>query len=263
MASEADAANNQISRVAVKPAPFWKANPTLWFARLEAQFALADVTVDSTKFNYVITAIEPELLNSVSDILISPPDEKQYETLKARLIATHSQSEESKFRTLLQGLELGDQRPSELLSRMKVLAGENVGEPLLKSLWLSRLPQSTQSILAALSDDLPQLAIAADKINDLAVPTTINSASSQPNNHLEQQILLLTQQVNELTTLVRNRERSRERDNSSRHDRRRSQSRGRSRQRKEPTNNLCFYHTNFGKKARKCNSPCSFRQPEN
>lgn len=256
--------NNQVARVAVKPAPFWKADPKMWFARLEAQFSLADITVDSTKFNYVVTAIEPELLNSVSDILIAPPAENQYEAIKARLIAAHSESEESKFRKLLQGLELGDQRPSQLLSRMKNLAGETVGEPLLKSMWLSRLPQNTQSILAALSDDLPQLATVADKISDLASPATINSTSVSQTSLLEQQMLQLTKQINELTAIVSNGERSRERRNNYfRHDRRRSRSRSRSRRFKEPSNNLCFYHTNFGERAKKCSPPCSFQQAEN
>ncbi|GFT14640.1 histone-lysine N-methyltransferase SETMAR [Trichonephila clavipes] len=65
------------------------------------------------------------------------------------------------------GLELGDQRPSQLLTRMHSPTGDNVGEPLLKSLWLGRLPNGTQKILPALNENLDQLATVADKINDL------------------------------------------------------------------------------------------------
>ncbi|XP_035209051.1 uncharacterized protein LOC118183563 [Stegodyphus dumicola] len=135
-----------ISRVFVKPYPFWKVNPTLWFAQLEAQFDIARITVDSTKFNRVISAIESDILNSVCDIVLHPPETGKYDALKTRLIELHSESEESMIRTLLQRLELSDQRPSQLLCRMRNVAGE----PLLKSLWISRLPQNIQSILAAL-----------------------------------------------------------------------------------------------------------------
>ncbi|GFW10444.1 retrovirus-related Pol polyprotein from transposon 297 [Trichonephila clavipes] len=119
MPNECD--SNQISHVAVKPSPFWKHNPALWFVRLEAKFDLAKILNDTTKFNYVLSA----------------------------------------------GLELGDQRPSQLLTRMRSFAGDNVGEPLLKSLWLGRLPNGTLTILAALNENLDQLATVADKINDL------------------------------------------------------------------------------------------------
>ncbi|GBN62918.1 hypothetical protein AVEN_156862-1, partial [Araneus ventricosus] len=73
-------------------------------------------------------------------------------------------SEASKIRALLQGLELGDQRLSQLLTRMRALASDTVGELLLKSLWMGRLPNSTQTILAALSEDLAGLTMLQTKL---------------------------------------------------------------------------------------------------
>ncbi|GFV20564.1 uncharacterized protein TNCV_776101 [Trichonephila clavipes] len=140
MPNECD--SNQISHVAVKPPPFWKHNPAL------------------------------------CDLVLTPPENGKYETLKKRLIKVHSESEDSKIRTLLQGLELGDQRPSQLLTRIRSLVGDNVGEPLLKSLRLGRLPNGTQTILAALNENLDQLATVADKINDLTFPQGINSVAA-------------------------------------------------------------------------------------
>lgn len=256
---------NVVARVALKLPPFWKSNPTLWFAQLEAQFTIAGITVDATKFYHVISVVESDILNTVSDIILNPTDEtNKYAKLKERLINLHSESEESKIRSLLQGQELGDQRPSQLLSRMRSLAGSSVGEPLLKSLWLSRLPSNTQSILTAIGSDLPQLATIADKISDLSHAPSVYSATRENNSQisiLEKQISQLTEQVNNLSTYVRNSERPRERENSNNRYRRRSQSRNR--QYKEPHNNYCFYHTNFGTKARKCKQPCSFKNSEN
>lgn len=257
---------NQIAYVGVKPPPFWKTNPSLWFLRLEAQFALAKITCETTKFNYVVAAVDADILSSVSDIIVTPPTDTPYDTLKKRLIESHSESEDSKIRTLLQGVELGDSRPSHLLTRMRALAGNAVGEPLLKSLWLARLPTTTRSIVGALSEGLTQLATVADKIHDLAVPPQINEASCShiappQNSPLEMQIAQLTQKVSELSAIVHQRSRSRERlNNHNRWNRSRSNSRKRL---KEPENNLCFYHTNFGARARKCNAPCSFQNQGN
>ncbi|GFT13552.1 uncharacterized protein TNCV_3830331 [Trichonephila clavipes] len=134
---------------------------------VEALYTTTRPYSDTTKFNYVLSAVESDILNSVSDLVLKLPENGKYEALKKRLIEVHSESEESKIRTLLQVLELGDLRPSQLLTRMRSLAGDNDGEPLLKSLWLGRLPNGTQTILAALNENLDQLATVADKINDL------------------------------------------------------------------------------------------------
>lgn len=260
--------NVNISKVAVKPPPFWKADPTLWFAQLEAQFSISSITQDDTKFYCVISAIEPEILHAVRDLILTPPTTDKYTTLKNRLIEQHAESEESKIRRLLQGIEIGDQRPSQLLNRMRSLAGEAVGETLLKSLWLARLPTHMQGILAALNENLTQLASTADKINELPVCYSVNAASSQPPStsqpsFLEQQISALTKQVQELSSIVHKQSHSRDRYQNS-HNRNRSPSRNRhhsrNRQYKEPSNDMCFYHTNFGSKARKCSPGCKFSE---
>ncbi|XP_015925323.2 uncharacterized protein [Parasteatoda tepidariorum] len=248
--------NQSVAHVAVKAPPFWKNNPALWFVRLEAQFDLAKITADITKFNHVLSAVESDILNYVSDLVLKPPENDKYEALKKRLVELHSESEASKIRTLLQGLELGDQRPSQLLTRMRSLAGDNVGDTLLKSLWLGRLPNGTQTILAALSEDLDQLATVADKINDLSIHQGVNSVAATSNSHtsrLEQQVAQLTQQVNELTAFVK-----RSRSPAPNHFRKRSSSRTRFKKFKDPANGKCFYHTNFGKNAKKCTQPCNF-----
>ncbi|GFV92952.1 uncharacterized protein TNCV_1693451 [Trichonephila clavipes] len=67
---------------------------------------------------------------------------------------------------------------------MRSLAGDNVGEPLLKSLWLGRLPNGTQTILAALNESLDQLATVADKINDLTFSQGINSVAATSEKNL-------------------------------------------------------------------------------
>ncbi|GBO01812.1 hypothetical protein AVEN_189825-1 [Araneus ventricosus] len=99
---------------------------------------------------------------------------------------------------------------------MMALAGDT-GEPLLKSLWLGRLPNSTQTILAAFSEDLDALTTVADKVSDLTNYYTINVVHFTPSTsdarvtQLEQ-VTQLNALVCELTSTIRQtRSRSRDR----------------------------------------------------
>ncbi|GFT04217.1 hypothetical protein NPIL_64441 [Nephila pilipes] len=57
--TKADAATAEVARVSVKVPSFWKPDPKIWFLQLEEQFRNAKLTVDQTKYNYVISSIEP------------------------------------------------------------------------------------------------------------------------------------------------------------------------------------------------------------
>ncbi|GBO14615.1 hypothetical protein AVEN_246992-1 [Araneus ventricosus] len=106
----------------------------------------------------------------ISDIITSLPNNDMCKTLKERLINIFSDSEECLLKKLLQDVELGDKRPSMLLRKMKDLAGNCVGDELLRSLWLQRLPTQMQAILTTSSDDLNKLSVMADKIADVTSP---------------------------------------------------------------------------------------------
>ncbi|XP_008189245.1 uncharacterized protein LOC103311416 [Acyrthosiphon pisum] len=134
-----------VSRVSVKAPPFWKGDPNIWFAQIEAQFALSGITNDTTKYYHVISAVDTEILTQVTDIIQRPPEANKYDTLKARLINIFTDSEEKKLRKLLSEVELGDRKPSTLLNEMQRLGGSALSAELLKSLWLQHLPVATQS----------------------------------------------------------------------------------------------------------------------
>lgn len=248
----------QVSHVAVKIPPLWKSNIKLWFIQLESNFELAKITNDATKYNHLITAIDPETLTAVSDILFSPPETNKYETLKERLIAEFSASENEQIRRLISELHLGNDKPSHMLRKMRELGGSNVKDDFLKTLWFQRLPPEIQTILSISSESLDNLAKMADKIADVrAVSENVfavaRSAESAPSvfppdeiNILRSEIAALNKKVERLT--FRNSHRGN-------NPRQRSSSRGRSQTRDK---NYCYYHSRFGSKAHKCRSPCSY-----
>ncbi|XP_023244427.1 uncharacterized protein LOC111642322 [Centruroides sculpturatus] len=247
----------EISRAALKLPQSWHKKADLWFINIEAQFKLADISQDTTKYYAVVSAFNSEVLAYVSDIVKNPPRENLYQTLKDRLIAKFSHSEQKRVKDLLSNAVLGDDKPSHLLRKMRQLASNKVGEEFLRTLWIQRLPKETQAILSVSDGDLDKLAQMADKILELT-PLQIaktNLERNENNTHaaimkLQTQVAELTEQVNRL---------ARPSDRQSR-DYRHPWNRQRSQTPVRPqAKDLCWYHAKFGDEANKCKAPCKFR----
>ncbi|XP_038046745.1 uncharacterized protein LOC119720950 [Patiria miniata] len=126
-----------VAAVSLKLPPFLPNDPTLWFAQVEAQFLTRHITVQDTKFAYVVSSLQPDIAQEVRDLLVSPPAHERYNTLKKELIKRTSASEQKRLHQLLIAEELGDRKPSQLLRRMRQLLGENTLEDnILKQLFL-------------------------------------------------------------------------------------------------------------------------------
>jgi hypothetical protein len=75
-----------IYRVAVRLPPFWPDRPGLWFAQAEAQFELASITHERTKFNHIISQLDYRHAAEVEDIITPPPEHEPYKTLKTEFV---------------------------------------------------------------------------------------------------------------------------------------------------------------------------------
>lgn len=87
-----------VNRVTVKTPPFWKGDPNIWFAEIEAQFTLGGITNYTTKYYHVISAVDTEILTQVSDIIQRTTETNKYDTLKSRLVNIYTVNEETKLR---------------------------------------------------------------------------------------------------------------------------------------------------------------------
>ena len=139
----------EVNRVAVNFPPFWEVYPATWFVNVEAQFALANIVTDETKYNYVVANLDPKFWAEVQDILRNPPASGKYDKLKFELIRRLSISQDQKTRRLLEHEDIGNRKPSQFLRHLRGLAGNVIPEDVLRPLWLARLPAFTQAISAS------------------------------------------------------------------------------------------------------------------
>ncbi|CAL8082087.1 unnamed protein product [Calicophoron daubneyi] len=148
-------------------------DPERWFAILECRFATAGITTQVDKYSYLAANLPFALAVKVRDIIIHRPANHPYDVLRGALMERAAASQESRIRQLLEGLQLGDNRPSQLLHQMRALAGSSAGlyESLLRQLWLRKLPTSIQPFSSILLDKLPLIKVA--EMADTAVDTLL------------------------------------------------------------------------------------------
>lgn len=284
----------EVSRVGMRMPEFTPTDPELWFNIVDRSFQAAGITVDATKFGYALTAIGPKYTTEVRDIIMNPPAERAYETLKAELVKRLSASQEHKTRRLLEHEEIGDRKPSQFLRHLRGLAGNVVGDPVLRTIWLSRLPSYIQPhLVTRTADAIEQLADIADAIVEATrapafqvaeatrfvasqTPSAVEPASLEAKMEvrLAQMRIAMQQEMTEQLAAIRrsieaigdgrfrtensdDRRRSRPRSRSRSRPRERSGSRG------PPASGVCWYHWQFGADARQCRAPCSMQQPGN
>ncbi|KYN50015.1 hypothetical protein ALC62_00042, partial [Cyphomyrmex costatus] len=223
----------------------------------EAAFNISRITSDDTKYRYVILHLDNTALPFVSDIISNPPPTERYQALKDRIIRSFDETGESKLRKLIRGNELGDDKPSNFLQRLRNLAGGQCNDSILRTLFLEQLPENVRSVLAISEvTDLTVLASQADRIFEITKPTinaVANAISTQvcasdPIDDLSKRIDALTKELRGQCSRQRS---------LSRHSRSTRNKSGSS-ERNQDKNPVCWYHRQFNDRAKKCFQPCSY-----
>jgi len=273
MAESQEAQVLNLAALSVKLPDFWQSNVRLWFTRADAQFSLRRITDEQTKFDHLICAL-PESVHVKVQGAVTDPGPTPYTTLKDAVIKAFSQSEESRIKSLLNDVEMGDRKPSEYFHALKSTAGTSVGvtEVFLLNLWKDRIPPNISTILEASNQsDTETLTKMADKIHEtLKFHPAINSISHSASKQSEiTDLASLRNEIAELRKALGDRSREKSR------WRLRERSRGRSKDKKyrewqprspinkNPNPSFCIYHNEFGKNARNCRNPCSFKDSSN
>lgn len=241
--------------------PFWREHPRLWFAQFEALIESSKIG-DEQKFRYVLGVLQQNDVQQIGDILLKPPASGKYIALKTRLLSVYQESEAKQLQKLLSGQELGDQKPSQLLRKMRDLGGSMVQDDALRVLWLNQLPTAVRAVLSVNEESsLNTLATMADKMTEHMEPqiATVSTQKITLDPHIE----LLSKQIEKLTLEVAEL-RGRQPYRRPFQWRGRSRSKSANRSGRKPTDPdwLCRYHFRFRQEARRCESPCAWKKPQ-
>ncbi|KAJ2937844.1 hypothetical protein O0L34_g17822 [Tuta absoluta] len=132
--------------IATRLPSFWQDMPRMWFAQFEA-IVRPQNQGDKVKYELVISKLGKDELGYVADLLDNPPETDRYGTIKRRLMTVFEESAESQFNKLIKEMDLGQQRPTQLLMKMRELAkSTGTGDDALKNLWISRMPAYVRAI---------------------------------------------------------------------------------------------------------------------
>lgn len=248
------------TQASIKIPAFSVRNPDLWFLQVESHFIAQRVTSDSTKFHTVVSQLPENIAVSVIDLLKNAPSDDKYKTLKDRLIKDYADSDQSRIRKLLSKITLGDRKPSAVLNQMQQCNLNNqIGDEIIKALWLDCLPETAKAILSVSNDPLPQLAIMADKIMETAQFQVMSSHVGTKSDNSDVNTSSLEEKLNHIIYRIDKLERP-SRSRTPYRNRYNSQPRSPSlhRSKSKPKFDQCFFHFKFGNNARKCRPWCKF-----
>lgn len=131
----------ELNAVAIKLPTFWTTQPNVWFTQAEAQFHIKKVTEDSTKYYYVISALDQATASRIIHVLTNPPANGKYDNLKEKLLETFGLTRRDRADKLLHMSGLGDRKPSELMDEMLSLLDGHTFCLLAEQIFLEQLPQ--------------------------------------------------------------------------------------------------------------------------
>ena len=245
----------EANKVSIKIPPFWCEKPDIWFFQVEAQFQINKITTEETKFNYLVSQLEPKYVENIWDIIKDTKPNK-YALAKERLLNIFKESENKRIQRIVTGLDLGDYKPSQLLQKMQSLGADDFSEKVLKSLWLDKMPEFIRNILLVSEESLDKLATMADKIHEMKSEKEVYTMT--PNVNYNDAILARIDALERKIDSMQINERSRSKFKSHQ----RNASRSRSKKRFDPKGKYCFYHFQYGDRCRpeKCYSPCAWRE---
>ncbi|XP_076030418.1 uncharacterized protein LOC143018718 [Oratosquilla oratoria] len=192
---------------------FSSRDPTIWFTILECNFKANRITTSLTKFSHACGLLPPDVLLQVSDTISkAPTSNTPYEDLKQAVLARLESSESTRLQELLSKEELGSEKPSDLLRRMKRLLGDKCAafdQSILLHLFYQRLPPTIQGNLFSAKNklSLEELATLADDFMasvPVARPTIAKLTKQSKTQALAELVSKLALQVSALQEQVNN-----------------------------------------------------------
>lgn len=180
--------------VSIKAPAFMETCVSGWFQIMEAQFHLANISKDDTKYFHVLASLPPDTVSRLPQYILTTHN---YVELKKFVTQLYEQSKTELFDKLMSDTPLTG-RPSLYMEELRRTAGKvGVGDDLVRHKFFQSLPQSIAPVLIAQKDlSLDQLSRLADELmpfvsancmtvqSDTRFSKDTSSKSSKTNTHI-------------------------------------------------------------------------------
>jgi hypothetical protein len=152
-------------------------------AQAEAQFSLAGISSERTKFHYVIYQLDQRYAAEVEDIITSPL-QQEYSKLRTELLKRLSLLREQHAHRILTLEEMDDRKLSQFLRHLRSLVPD-LPDYFLRTIWTNRLHAKVKATLACHPEvELDAAADCADRIIE-TVPLPALASIGQPTDNNE------------------------------------------------------------------------------
>lgn len=259
-----DSSNNASSDAAsvhtintCKLPPFWKPDARLWFLQVESIFSFNRITTDNSRYNYLVSSLDGNMMTELADFLMQPPESDKYEQLKALIIKRFTETPDRQLHRAMSELVLEDKKPSQLLHQMTRLAGGRASSDVLRVRWLSLLPQHVQRSLKVLrSASIEELTELADELmEDETGPFVMATSRSSGAIHGtgNDSIDTVKRELKDLKDTIASLQKQLANNNNTNAAGKQKNSQPVSSQ-----SSVCYYHKRYGINAQRCAQPCSW-----
>lgn len=119
-------------------------------AKLESWLDINGVHEDDRRYQALKMQLDTTTYTQVNHAIYHPPSSGKFDHLKRAVIKVFTDSESKKVQDLISGLQLGDKKPTTLLSEMRNLHRGPLDDKIFRELWLKRLPHQVQTILVGM-----------------------------------------------------------------------------------------------------------------
>ena len=182
---------NVAAAVAVKPPKFSPDTAASFFTILEAQFALAKITTQDTKFYHAIAALPPTAVQLIPRAVL---ENKSYDELTKNIRTRYEKSQPQLFEDLVRSTPISG-KPTDLMQNLRTLADKlscALPDDLIRHQFFKLVdPKLIPALLAHKAATLDELATLGDQIMALLPPcdsyaaavTSPPRASHQPPSH--------------------------------------------------------------------------------
>ncbi|CAH8497827.1 unnamed protein product [Dicrocoelium dendriticum] len=120
---------------------FMEHSPEVWFTIFESELENKGITADRPWYNQLVPRLPPSVGTLIEDILLCPSSEAKYETVQQAIFNELRPSARTRFEQL-NCLKHGGHKPSALLREIQRIVGPLfLSEEAINKLWFARLPK--------------------------------------------------------------------------------------------------------------------------